>query len=277
MFSLTVILERGDIQSWRVSLMRMHQESSSMRATPDFREQKTPRISANELARFLVATDLGREGIIRNARWQGKVRVARYRVAKGAMCEFLTDNMHSHRIIGNAKNKLEGVLSDPEASAFKHEDARSSIVALDAFQRGWNAFGLGGLNFDGVPKLKTLEFEGVEISVQMDAVTKRESPSRPTLVGGVLLRMARGDGETDGAAAKRREIGRNAAVLVYLGAEQNLGKLGTASPELCYSVDVQHGESHQAPKNYLAIVENMNAACRTIAALWDSAVPPGGK
>ncbi len=247
-------------------------------AAPKFREQKTPRISANELARFMVATDLGREGIIRNARWQGTVRVARYRTARLAMGEFLTDKTHSHRIIGRAKDKLEGVLSDAEASAFKHEDARASIVALDGFQRGWNAFGLSGLNFEDVPSLKRLEMEGVEIGVAMDAVTKRESPTRPTQVGGVLLRMARGgDGETDGAAAKRREIGRNAAVLVYLSAEKNLTKVGVPTPEICYSVDVQHGESHQAPKNYLAIVENMAAACRTIAALWDSAEPPGGK
>jgi len=244
----------------------------------NYREQKTPRISANELARFMVATDLGREGIIRNARWQGKVRVARYRVARDAMSDFLTDTMHSHVIIGKAKAKLEAILSDADASAFKHEDARASIVALDGFQRGWNAFGLSNLNFAEPPTLKRLEIEGVEVGVAIDAVTKRESPTRPTLVGGVLLRMARGgDGETDGAAAKRREIGRNAAVLVYLSAAKNLTKIGTPSSDLCYSVDVQHGESHQAPKNYLAVVENMNAACRTIAALWDSAEPPGGK
>ncbi len=193
------------------------------------------------------------------------------------MAQFLTDKMHSHRIIGSAKAKLEEILSDPEASAFKHEDARASIVALDGFQRGWNAFGIAGLNFEEPPMLKPLHIEGVEVGVAMDAVAKREGPTITALVGGILLRMARGaDGETDGAAAKRREIGRNAAVLVYLSAQKNLSKFGTPAADHCYSVDVQHGEAHQAPKNYLAVTENMKAACRTIAALWDSAQPPGG-
>jgi hypothetical protein len=247
-------------------------------AATHYKEQKTPRISANELARFMVATDLGREGIIRNARWQGTVRVARYHTARKAMCEFLTDKTHSHRILGDANRKLETVLNDATLSAFKHEDARASIVALDSFQRGWNALGLAGLDFSVPPKMPLLMIEGVQVAVGLDAVAKIEGPRKAPQVGGVLLRMARGGaGETEGAAAKRREIGRNAAVLVYMAASAHLAKIGTPTPDICYSVDVQHREAHQAPKNYLAIVENMGAACRTIAALWDAAEPPGGK
>jgi hypothetical protein len=56
---------------------------------------------------------------------------------------------------------------------------------------------------------------------------------------------------------------------------ENLAKSGKPTPAICYSIDVQHREAHQAPKNYLAIIENMNAACRTIAVMWESAKPPG--
>src|ERR1700745_3916255 len=126
------MLDRGETHMWRVGAILAHQESSSM--APHYREQKSPRISANELARFMVATDLGREGIIRNARWQGTVRVARYRIAQRAMCEFLTDKVRSHRTIGAAKQQLENRLNDASLSSFKHEDARASILALDAFQ-----------------------------------------------------------------------------------------------------------------------------------------------
>lgn len=194
------------------------------------------------------------------------------------MCEFLTDKTHSHRILGAAQHKLEQVLNDTSLSAFRHEDARASIVAIDGFQRGWNALRLGGLDFIAPPKMPLLQIEGVQVAVGLDAVAKIEGPNKPAQVGGALLRMARGgSGETEGAAAKRREIGRNAAVLVYMSVAANLAKAGKPTPDICYSIDVQHQEAHQAPKNYLAIVENMNAACRTIAALWDSAKPPGGK
>jgi len=242
-------------------------------ALAHYREQKTPKISANELARFMVATDLGRERIIRNARWQGTVRVVRYRNARGAISKFLADRGRSWRILTDARAQFEAVLNDPSATTFKQEDARASIVALDTFQRRWNQLGLGGLNFETASKFDPLDMEGVQVGVSLDTVVRIPNPSR---VGGVLLRMSRGgDGETEGAANKRREIGRTAAVLVFLCVSSNLGRLGAPSHEHCFSIDVQHGEAHPAPRNHLAIAENMQAACRTIAAVWDSVEPPG--
>lgn len=243
-------------------------------ATAHYREQKTPRISANELARFMVATDIGREGIIRNARWQGTVRVVRYRAARDCIGRFLADKARSHRILAEGRAAFEAILDDPSATPFKQEDARASIVALDNFQRRYNQLGLGGMNFERATRLPPLDMEGVEVGVALDAVVKVPNPDR---VGGILLRMARGgEGETENAASRRREVGRNAAVLIYMGVARHLTKLGAASPDHCYSIDVQHGEMHQTPRNYLAVNDNMRAACRTIAALWDSIEPPGG-
>ena len=225
----------------------------------------------------MVATDIGREGIIRNARWQGTVRVVRYRDARACLTRFLADRARSHRIIEEGKARLDAVLGDPSASAFKQEDARSSIVALNNFQRTWNQLGIGGLNFERpASRLPPLTLDAVEVGVALDSIVRANGPGLPSRVGGLLLRMSRGvDGESDGAASKRREIGRNAAVLVYLCVSEHLTGLGTPSAEHCYSIDVQHGEAHQAPRNYLAITDNMLAACRAIAAMWDSVEPPG--
>jgi hypothetical protein len=242
-------------------------------AVSHYREQKTPRISANELARFMVATDLGREGIIRNARWQGTVRVVRYRKARGCIGRFLADKARSHQIIADGRAEFEAILDNPFATPFQQEDARASILALDNFQRRWNQLGLGGFNFAPAPRLSPIVMEGVEVTVTLDSLVKVPDPDR---VGGILLRMARGTtGETEGAASKRREIGRNAAVLIFLGVSEHLPKIGTPSPEHCFSVDVQHGEAHATPRNYLPIGDNMRAACRAIAAQWDTVQPPG--
>ena len=242
-------------------------------AAAHYREQKTPRISANELARFMVATDLGREGIIRNARWQGTVRVVRYRRARDCIGRFLADKGRSHQIINAGRETFEAILNDPSATAFQQEDARASIVALDNFQRRWNQLGLGGFNFAPPPKLAPIGMEGVEVGVALDSLVNAPNPDR---IGGILLRMARGTtGETEGAASKRREIGRNSAVLIFLSVSENLSKIGAPSTEHCFSVDVQHGEAHATPRNYLPIGDNMRAACRAIAAMWDSVQPPG--
>lgn len=221
----------------------------------------------------MVATDTGREGIIRNARWQGTVRVVRYRAARDCIGRFLADPGRSHRIIGEGREAFEAILADPSATAFKQEDARSSIVALNNFQRSWNQLGIGGMNFQAAPRLAPLSLDGVQVGVALDSVAKVPNPDR---VGGLLLRMSKGtDGETENAASKRREIGRNAAVLVFMCVSERLASMGMPSAEHCYSIDVQHGEAHQAPRNYLAISENMRAACRTIALMWSSAKPPG--
>jgi hypothetical protein len=237
----------------------------------NYREQKTPRISANELAKFLVATDLGREGIIRHARWQGTVMVSRYRVARNAIGGFLATR--APKVIMDARARLDAISGNPESSAFRREDANASIVALDNFLRRWNQFAIGGLNFQKAPKLTPLTIEGVAVAVTLDAVARAPNPDR---IGGVLLRMSRGDAETENASTKRREIGRNAAVLVFMCAQTSLANGSAAATDLCYSLDVQHGEAIQTPRNYLPIVQNLHAACRAIAAGWDTATPPGG-
>lgn len=222
----------------------------------------------------MIASDLGREGIIRNARWQGTVRVVRYRSARDCIVRFLADKVRALRILAEGRAGFEAILSDPTASAFKQEDARASIVALNNFQRTWNQLGMGGLNFSPAPKrLAPIEMEGVQVGVALDSVVQVPNPDR---VGGLLLRMSRGNaGETEAAASKRREIGRYAAVLVFLCVSERLSKIGVPSAEHCFSIDAQHGEAHQAPRNYLAINDNMHAACRVIAAMWDSVKKPG--
>jgi hypothetical protein len=64
-------------------------------------------------------------------------------------------------------------------------------------------------------------------------------------------------------------MGRLVATLVLMQVTTNLS--GNRQPlyELCWSVDIQSGEVHKAPKNTKALIGNIVSACQFIAAMWD--------
>lgn len=242
------------------------------------RERSSPTISANELAAYMVASDVGREGIIQRARWQGAAAVVRYRDARRAMVRFLADPHRRPQTLLDTRDRLEAQADDPALRPFTREDARSSVAALDAFQAGLNVFGFGGLSFE-VPAtgLRPLDIETVAVTVSLDLIVRATDRRRGDLVGGVLFRLSKGsEGETEAAAARRREIGMYAATLVHMVCTEQLASVAMPSPAHCFSVDVQRKERHRASSQYLTREANLQAACRSIRRAWDDATPPPG-
>lgn len=253
---------------------RADQNRSSM-ANPHYRVYDQPRISANELASFPVASLVGQERIIRNAHWQLKPPVIRYKDARQPLQRFLASPTRDQRILEAAKSDLEARAANPNTRPLARDDALASIGAIEDFQRAWNAFPFGGLNFDLAPRqMPSLYIEGVEVSVALDAIVNAVVKG-DDVVGGVLLRLAKGtDAETEAAAAKRREIGKNAAVIVFLFAREHLTGRGQPSYKHCFSVDVQRMEAHAAPRGHVQRTNNLKVACRVIQAMWDRVDPP---
>lgn len=247
-------------------------------ARSPIRERSSPTISANELAAYMVASEVGREGIIQRARWQGAAAVIRYRDARRAMVRFLADVHRSPQILLDARDRLEAQADDPAARPFTREDARASVAALDAFRAGLNEFGFGGLRFEAPPtSLSPLDIEAVAVTVSLDLVVRATDRRRGDLVGGVLFRLSKGaDGETDAAAARRRDVGMYAATLVHMASAEQLSGFGAPSPSHCFSVDVQRRERHRASSQFLTREANLRAACRSIRRAWNDATPPPG-
>ncbi|MBB5691699.1 hypothetical protein GXW77_14055 [Roseomonas alkaliterrae] len=247
-------------------------------ARSPFRERSTPTISANELAAYMVASDVGREGIIQRARWQPAAPVVRYRDARRAIARFLTDRHRSTQILLDARARLEMLAEDTTGRPFAREDARASIGAIDAFQAGLNSFGFGGMRFETPPQdLSPLDIEGVAVTVSLDLVVRASDRRRGDLVGGILLRLSKGaDGESEAASARRRDVGMYATTLVYMACAEQLDGLGMPSPTVCFSVDVQRRERHRASSQYLTREANLRAACRGIQRAWSNVAPPPG-
>ncbi|PWC62632.1 hypothetical protein TSH7_14620 [Azospirillum sp. TSH7] len=229
--------------------------------------RQAPRISTNELALFMVSSDTARVSIIRRAKNPQTPPIIRYRDARAAICQYLTDIRRPVNCLVTAENMLSQRMDDPSESSMRKEDARHSIEVLHAIQRMSNR--LSAFQFILAPNSQPkLTIQGVEISVRADMLVHGSSRSQQQ-IGAAILRMTQDDADTDSARARRQEMGYCVAALARLHIEQNIQSERVPSNRLCMSIDVQHGEVFQAPNSNVRRVNDIEAACRFIAAMWD--------
>lgn len=233
------------------------------------RTRSEPRISANELARYMVTPEPGRLGIIRRARESATPLRIRYAELRSGIAAFLADFRRPLGVLHELQASLEQRRDDPRESEFGRQDAISSLAALDAFMLMQNQ--LNGYRFISSPPTSPLAMGGVNVSIHLDllALGERVGDNR---CGGVLFRLTKADdGETDSAASKRRDMGAYAATLAMMQARSLDALPAVVHHDFCMSIDVQCREVHTASRNFATRAARLEAACRFIAAIWPSA------
>lgn len=231
------------------------------------RRHETPRITANELARYMVATETGRIGIIRRARESGTAARIRYTDVKEALKAGMVDLVNERRIIGAATTRFEQLVEDPSTSAYYRDDAEKSLDVIQSYYGMRNQ--LAGFEYRLPPsRMPKLILNGVSVSVNIDLMIERDARSGPQ-IGGLIFRMTKPDEEeSDGAAGTRRRMGLYVATLVHMQVVANLSRNRAPARPICWSVDVQAGERHVCPSGSTRETELSNA-CMFIAAMWD--------
>lgn len=227
-----------------------------------------PRISVNDLALYMVSSDTARLGIIRRSKNPTPPPIIRYRDVRPVVCSFLTDqNRHVNRLV-EAEEMFAQREQDSAVSALRQDDARNSIEVLHALQRMANR--LATFHFTPAPTRQSkLSLGGVEVSVRADLLVSGRVRGGDHF-GAAVLRLTQDDAETDIARTRRREMGLYVATLARLHADQNLMRDLPASNRLCMSIDVQHGEHFRAPDSNTRRMNDIENACRFIAAMWAS-------
>ncbi|PTS82600.1 hypothetical protein DBR17_08855 [Sphingomonas sp. HMWF008] len=240
-----------------------------MATRPHTRIRQQPGISANELARYLVAGDHAREGIIRRAKEIATVAVIRYRDLRNGLSAYLGDAARPSATLASLEALLQQKAEDQSGTAFTREDAQASLEALATFRRFQNQ--LGSFDFKQPGKWAgALSIEGVAVSVYPDLVLTQQSRAS-NRYGVALFRLAKGDEqESVSAAGKRAEIAKYVATLAYMQATTHCEAEHVAYPGLCMSIDVQNQEIVVASNSQTIRVNNIKAACRQIARAWDS-------
>lgn len=226
------------------------------------------RISANQLAQYMVSSETGKLGIIAAAKQQNTAMVIRYKDAREAVKAFLTDDTRDVSVIHAAIAHFEQAKDDPSLSNFGRSDAASSKEALEAFDSMKNQ--LGGFEFFAAPKKQPkLNLQGVDVSVNLDLHIRRDYKGEAQ-IGGAIFRFSQAGDESAAAATKRREMGAYVATLVHMHVASNLSTNRTPAHPICFSVDVQFREAIAAPRTYARRARDMENACRFISAIWES-------
>jgi hypothetical protein len=230
-------------------------------------ERPQPRISANDLALYMVSSDTARMGILRRAKAPQKPPIIRYKDARAPVCAYLIDPARNMRPLVAAEEMLRQRMDDPATSPLLRDDASHSIEVLHAIQQMRNQ--LGALDFQAAPRDQgRLAISGVEVSVRADLLVFSSSRTGEEQIGAAVLRMTMDDAETEAARERRRNMGLYVATLARLYVDQNIASNRTAANRLCLSIDVQHGEIFSGPTANTRRVNDIENVCRMIAAIW---------
>ena len=222
----------------------------------------------NELALYMVSSDTARLGIIRRSKNPTPPPIIRYRDVRPVVCGFLTDQSRQVNRLVEAEEMFAQREQDAAVSVLRQDDARNSIEVLHALQRMANQ--LASFHFTPAPRQQSkLDLGGVEVSVRADLIVNGRIRGDEHF-GAAVLRLTQDDAETEIARTRRREMGLYVATLARLHVNQNLTRNLPAANRLCMSIDVQHGEHFRAPDANTRRMNDIENACRFIAAMWDS-------
>ncbi|WP_322889337.1 MULTISPECIES: hypothetical protein [unclassified Yoonia] len=229
---------------------------------------KPPKISANELARFLVSKPTTQISIVKNAKHPQKSPIIRYSDARRAIVEHLCDLTRSNAPLIAAEQMLMQRSADPAESSLRQDDAVKSIEVMQSLQ-GMSNQTSGYLFLAAPSKQLKLLIGGVEVSVYADMLVHGHEKGSDQ-IGAAILRMTQDDSATEAAKEKRRNMGLYVATLLILHIDQNLKGLREPANRLCMSIDVQHGEVFIAPKAMTQRAKDIKSACQVISALWST-------
>lgn len=237
-----------------------------MARLPETRNE--PRITANDLALYMVSSDTARLGIIRRAKHPQAPPIIRYRDVRPVVCNFLADDNRQVNRLVQAEEMFARRMDDDAESSLRQDDARASIEVIRSTQGMANQ--LAAFTFLAAPAQQNkLDLAGIEVSVRADLFVS--APIRGVRHNGVaVLRLTQDDADTDAARSKRRDMGLYVATLARMHIEQNFASREPISNRLCMSIDVQHGEAFQTPDANTRRRNDLENACRFISAMWAS-------
>ena len=227
----------------------------------------TPRISANDLALYMVSSDTARLGIVRRAKIPPTVPLIRYKDVRPPIVAYLSDGNRRVNPLTSAEEMFHQRTLDRAQGPLRQDDALKSIEVLRAVHGMANRLAEFDFHEASATQPKLI-MGGVEVSIRADLLVHGSSKGK-NQIGAALLRMTQDDADTDEAKAKRQSMGLYAATMIRRHVDEHLRGAREPANRLCLSIDVQHGEVFVAPNSNTRRASDLESACRMIAAIWD--------
>ena len=223
----------------------------------------------------MTAEDGPRETMRRNMKYERISPTILYSKLQRAVASFLASPIRDRRILDRCKSELEAE-RDSAKTPRAAENAKYALQSLDAFERSMNSLPVGGFTMSLPPIFAPLVIEGVKVSVQPTVLIAVARPRGKDLRGAALIDTAKGTvPKTDDASRRATDAMTHAAYLIHeLVAGSIAEDAARSSPEHCIVFHAHRPELVVSPTNYRKPLKNVEAACRDIAAAWNTISPP---
>lgn len=226
------------------------------------RVRATPRISANKLGEYLLASAARRRRIIIEQKHPRAFITARYEDALRAISDAIRAREAWPEVLDGHAKRIQSKVSTSEHDA---QNKRLSLEAIEAYRSIASGVDLGAFSpriADPSPPKLVLARTAVSVrpEILLAGVDDRGLPA----LGAVKLCFSK-------AAAVKREAAQYVASLLhyYLEAVKDDDEAKVAR-ERCLVIDVFGKKATFAPKAFKQRREDINAACEEIAARWSS-------
>jgi hypothetical protein len=220
---------------------------------------RSPRISANKLGEYVVASPPRRRTIIRDQKNPPTYKDARYRQADEPVERFLLSGGRDEKVIDAA---IVNLRSRVAASSWAREANESTAQALDRLLVMKSQLFADGLVYVAAPiSPPKLRIGGVEVSVRPTVLVVDQKRLK---IGAVRLHYTKtAESALDG------EGGEYVATLLHQWTTKHTPRAGFApSPQLSMCVDVFRKSIVRAPVSQTRRMDTLTAACEEIAARW---------
>ena len=225
-----------------------------------------PKMSAKELADFMIASEMARRTLIRNCKYRPIARVTQHNLAKQCLSKFIRGGHSDIGILLGEAERLRGMLTDNEFERDLY-DHNADYIARFADVQAQIAFPSAEVQPQGAAVSHFAN--GVKVNADLQFRLRRLTKTNKAKIGAGVFRYAKGKPLASEAAAYH-------AAFVF-------GVLGTTAIEpdvpeekLCLVIDAYAGQCHYAPTDSKRRFSNMEAACATIAERWPNVAPPVG-
>jgi hypothetical protein len=219
---------------------------------------KEPTISVNKLAEFMTASPARQRQILKDRKYPTEFKGMYYRESSDSISRVLAGNLEDLMPLSNQKKILEQVETD------KVGTQRRIAVNIDAIERFESM--VDQITFFGAePSLgehaaAKLTFFGVAVSVRPELILRRDGKTGP-LIGAVKLHFSRqypfSDGDAGIVSAILQEWCKNC-----------MPDDGLPQGDMCAVIDVCSKKFHGGVKATAMRLQQVEAACQNIAALW---------
>jgi hypothetical protein len=240
-----------------------------------WRVNRRPRITALEMGEYMATDDRQRETMRRNLKYERVAPSILYSKVHDAVAGFLSSPTRDRGILARCRELLEGE-RDRATAPQQRENAVYALASLATFESSLNALPINGMQLERPPRAEPHTIGKVRVSIQPTVLVKIAKMRGHQLRGAILVDPAKGI-QPKSEELKRRATTAMAFTSMLLHehvSNTGIGDGERASPAHCLTFHTHRQELVPSPANYRKQLAIMQAACRTMAGLWESIDPP---